>query len=87
MSVPVTWNETYNRCRLALLQQNIALTAINTMPGIKEPILFQAELRDKGKVKLVPDLLKLARDLDVIDQQEVPAGEWAAMREAMNEGH
>jgi len=80
MSIPLSYVDCLRRCQRALLQEGLALTAIDSMPG-KEPVLFQSELKDRGKVKIIPDLLALARSLELVTDEEVPAGAWAAQRE------
>ena len=73
--VPVTWNEVYARCKRVMLSKGRALTAIQALPP-KPPILWESELKQNGKTKVVPDLWKLALELAVVeDGVEVPHGE------------
>jgi hypothetical protein len=76
MPIPVDFHTVYARCRRVMLSKGRALTAI-TNSARPEPIIWEFELRENGKTRVVPDLEKLARDLGVMDPEEVRGSDWA----------
>jgi len=80
MTVPVDFSTVFARCKRVLQRQGQTLTALEYEGGLP-PIVWLSELRQNGKTRAVPDLWKLAQDLQVVESVEVPNGEWAAMHE------
>jgi hypothetical protein len=81
MPIPVDFNTVFARCKRVMLNKGHALIAI-TNAAKPAPIIWESELRPGGKVKVVPDLEKLARDLGVMEDFEVSGSDWAACIEA-----
>jgi hypothetical protein len=75
MSVPTDFASVLARVKRVLSTHGRTLVT-------REPFtVFEVELKHNGKVKHVPDLEKLARELEVMEPFEVPSGEWAEMKE------
>jgi len=72
MPVPVDFNTIFGRLRRELSRYQ-KTAAIDHIDGV----VFEIELKDKGKVRLV-DLETRARELGVMEDIECRGGDWAA---------
>jgi hypothetical protein len=78
--VPVDFRTVFARVRHELERHGKTIISVDT--GIGPYVVFEAEARDKGKVKLI-NLEKPARELGVMEDCEVKGGEWASQHERM----
>lgn len=76
-NVILRWAECYRRCQQVLSALGRTCFAVESDRSIPwEPVytVFDAELRDGGRVTEIPDFVKFARELGVIDDCEKPFG-------------
>jgi len=79
MPVPVDFGEVLARCRRVL--ERHGKTLITQGYSLKDIRIFEVEYRAGSKVKEVPDLWALAKDLQAVESVETPGGEFAEMRQ------
>jgi hypothetical protein len=79
MAVPVDFHSVLSRCRRAL--SPYGKTLVLRGDTLADVSVFECELKHNGRVRYVPDLEKLARNLEVMESVEVPNSEWQAARQ------
>ena len=79
-TIPCSRNSVYERLDLLLRQSGTALisleTAKRTASTPAEYKIFEVQLRDRGTVRELTDIVKRARELEAIEPYETPSAHW-----------